>query len=155
MSIVLYITLEPMVFCVMYLHQEAVIMNSSLDLIDDEISSDPALTNNFIEEKSELTTKKGKIINVKLTGNRIDHDRQKALSDSIKKVLEHQQEKPKPQFNNIDFSLSYLCPIMNTMNIGINDTYQNHLWEVANMNSDYFRLIVTPPPQDNSFILSA
>lgn len=144
-----------MVFCVMYLHQEAVILNSTREFIENENSLDPTIANNFIEEKSEQTTKKGKIINVKLTGNRIDHERQKELSDSIKKVLDHQQEKPKPQFNNIDFSLSYLCPAMNTMNIGINNTYQNHLWEVINMYSDYFRLIVTPPPQDNNVVLFA
>ncbi len=152
-ALVLYKSIEPLVFSLIYIHQASLLTDSSPNTYVDNSQSDSSDSNNIIETQSVETSKKGKIIKVTLTGNRIDHEKQKAFTESINKMLDHQQERPKPQFISFDFALKYLCPVLNSMNIGSIDSYRNQVWTFEDTLSDYYRLIITPPPQNSNSIL--
>ena len=146
-ALVLYKGIEPLVFSLVYIHQESLLIDASYKSNIDNSLSDSDDSNNIIENQSVENSKNGKIIKMTLTGNRIDHEKQKALSESINKMLDHQQERPKPQFNIVEISNNYLCPDLNTFNINLDNLYLNRLWIFEDKSAECFLPIITPPPQ--------
>jgi len=150
-ALVVYKTIEPLVYCMVYL-QHSTEINNILEENPQNQLTGTSCNDSFIEQQSINTSKGVKKINIKLNGNRLDYEKQKAFCDNINKLLDHQQERPKPQFISFDFASNYLCPALNNISLKYFNLGHCSFWTFSEKLPDCFLNIFTPPPQNSNLI---
>ena len=145
LTLVLFITVEPLAFCISYLYQSSPIVTNEAECIPQE---------SFPEDRPEVKLSKNSKnakgitnIAIKLNGNRLAIAKKKLFNEACENLLQKHQERQKPSIPSMDFNISYLCPENNLYNYNYNISNFLSDWSYNDKSYNCFLAILTPPPQ--------
>lgn len=148
LGLVLFKTIEPLMFCISYYIEYKHISAKSSAIISFNSFINNAESEQGILSEESATINGIKSIKLKLSGNRLSNEAKKAFNESINKLLDHQQEKSKPQLTFIDLGVNYLCPDPEQLKIVELSNNLSLSWSYNSKLTNCFLSILTPPPQE-------
>ena len=145
LTLVLYKTVEPLVFCISYLYKIEQLSSANFNI--ETLYNDMEEYPHDIVAKESNTSNGITNIQIKLTGNRLDIEKERIYKESLKDFIKKQQEKQKPTLPVVDINISYLCPENELYynNPNIINFYKD--WSYKDKSYNCFLAILTPPPK--------